>query len=95
MLCIAQLLRRAGGDCEVSGVEYQPNVITTGCMPANCTDVDGQEVTVADNCTAADGNIVAATDEADCIFTEFLWQATADPPGCTTADGTAPIPAAD
>lgn len=95
LLCMAQLLRRAGGDCEVSGVEYRPNVITTGCMPAKCTDADGQEVTVVDTCTAANGDAVDATDEVDCVFTDFVWDATADPPGCKTADGTADIPAAD
>ena len=95
LLCVAPLLRRAGGDCAVSGVVYRPGVITAGCRPANCTDAGGQEVTVVDTCTAPNGANVAATDEADCLFTDFLWDATAEPPGCTTADGTAPIPAAD
>jgi hypothetical protein len=88
-------VRSVRGDCSVAGVAYLPGVITTGCEPALCADVGGVEVPVADACTAPNGDDVAATDEVDCEFTDKLWDAAAEPPGCTTADGTAPVPAAD
>lgn len=95
LLYTVQLLPGAGGDCSVSGVVYQPNVITTGCRPASCTDADGQEVIVADNCTMS-GVQEPATDEADCVYKQNrMWDAAAQPPGCYTADGSAEIAADD